>query len=64
MGKYVYYLVRHWWFFLWIRKNEFHKSLDFDSGYCVYVLKSDSYKIQEYYTKLDKRRQIAHQKQQ
>jgi len=46
-----------WWYRLWIRPNEFHKSLDFDSN--LYVLMSPE-KIVNYDKDLVTRRRIAH----
>lgn len=48
--------IRHYWYFLWIRKNEFHKSLDLDLDYMSILTEAE---IQDYLKLLTKRRNIA-----
>jgi len=48
-----------WWYRLWIRKDEFHQSLDIDSELLM-MLKKD--KRKEYLHDLKIRRDIAHQR--
>ena len=50
------YTLRHKWYMLWIRKDEFHKSLDIDMEYVQYC-KVD---LNEHLKELSMRREIAH----
>ena len=50
------YTLRHKWYMLWIRKNEFHKSLDIDMEYIQYC----EVDLNEHLTELSMRREIAH----
>lgn len=54
--KCPYYTIRHLWYFTWIRKDEFHKSLDIDVEYVLYRKIS----IKEHYESIAQRREIAH----
>ena len=56
--KCPFYKLRYYWYFLWIRKNEFHKSLDIDIMYLLYC-KPD---FNKYYSDLSDRRKTAHLK--
>jgi hypothetical protein len=49
--------VRLWWSSLWIRKNEFHRSLDLDG---IAMWKMNPKERGVYLDKLYKRRQMAH----
>ena len=52
--KYIFYGIRHWWYFLWIRKEKFHKSLEIDVWYIHYCKPKGG--IQTHYDTLQKRR--------
>lgn len=48
-----------WWYRLWIRRNEFHRSLDSDQKAIIVM----SYEEQQrYWSDLDRRRGIAHKR--
>ena len=51
--------IQEFWYNLWIRKNEFHKSLDINVLAC-FVMNEKEYKI--YLKNLQKRRNIAHKR--
>ncbi len=53
------YPTRLWWHRLWIRKNEFHPSLDSDADYVV-CLEHEQRHL--YWGDLARRRGIAHQR--
>lgn len=59
--RYLKYAIRHEWHCLWIRKDEFHISLEMDLQYLGYVAKSKELK-QEYFRNLGVRREIAHRR--
>ena len=48
-----------WWNRLWIRKNEFHQSLDIDFEAMSYMTREQQ---ECYLTELTKRRMIAHER--
>lgn len=48
-----------WWHKLWIRKDEFHHSLDMDG---LAILEMDKRELKEYRADLVRRRQIAHER--
>lgn len=48
--------IRVWWNFLWIRKNEFHSSLDMDG---VAMLKMSDKEKKKYFSELTHRRQLT-----
>ncbi len=50
--------IRVWWNFFWIRKNEFHSSLDMDG---VAMLKMSDKERKKYLSELTRRRQLAHE---
>lgn len=50
------YSIRHYWYFLWIREDEFHKSLDIDVEY----IQNCRANLNEHLNDLSRRRQIAH----
>lgn len=49
--------VKLWWYRLWIRKDEFHSSLDMDIDAMIYI---NEKKRNEYLDDLERRRHIAH----
>lgn len=51
--------IRQSWYRLWIRKDEFHRSLDLDADYLMYL---DDEQRSEYLKDLVRRREIAHQR--
>jgi len=51
--------IRHEWNTLWIRKDEFHKSLDIDSQLLQYLSKDG---VEKYVANLSVRRAIAHKR--
>lgn len=51
--------LRLWWCRLWVRKDEFHASLDTDTQILL-SFKSDSKKREDYMKDLVRRRNIAH----
>ncbi len=57
--KKLYYKIKIWWDFLWIRKDEFHKSLNYDPFAAVYMNKEEH---NRYLQNLSKRRQTAHER--
>lgn len=52
-------MILLWWYRLWVRKNEFHKSLDFDFE-AMMVMNQKGRK--KYWKDLAKRRQKAHER--
>ncbi len=50
--------LRYWWHTLWVRKNEFHPSLDVDTRIEEWLRKKGN---NGYMKDLLKRRQIAHE---
>ena len=48
-----------WWYQLWIRKDEFHKSLDMDPDAVIEMNKKET---KQYFANLTGRRKKAHQK--
>jgi len=55
---YIKYFIRHQWYFLWIRKDEFHRSLNIDVEYIMYCKPKGGI---EYHLKdLRYRRDVAH----
>ncbi len=51
--------LRVWWARLWIRKEEFHASLDFDSQYACSLSREQ---IEAYRRDLARRRYVAHER--
>jgi hypothetical protein len=51
--------LRHFWYSTWIRKDEFHRSLDIDFDYMMIL---DSEDVQKYLSNLNKRRRISHER--
>ena len=58
--KYLHYLIRHWWYFLWIRKDEFNVSLEIDMFYLLNCWPKGG--IEKHCRELGIRREIAHQR--
>lgn len=52
--------LKMWWGKLFVRKDEFHKSLDMDPEALMVMNKKE---LREYYQDLAKRRAIAHERQ-
>jgi len=52
-------IIRVWWNFLWIRRDEFHPSLDFDTCAFIKMSKKDR---EMYLSKLVRRRRVAHER--
>ncbi len=48
-----------WWCCLWIRKNEFHYSLNMDA---MAMIEMDKKEMKKYLVSLDYRRKIAHER--
>jgi hypothetical protein len=48
-----------WWYRLWVRRNEFHRSLDMDFAA---MMEMDESEWKKYLTDLVRRRKIAHQR--
>ena len=57
--RYAFIKLRHFWYSLWIRRNEFHKSLEMDIEYYELLDKSER---EKYAFDLMKRRNIAHER--
>ena len=53
--------LRLWWCRLWVRKNEFHASLDTDIKILT-SFKGDNKKKEDYIKDLVRRRNIAHER--
>ena len=51
--------IRVWWNFLWIRKDEFHNSLNMDGSA---MLTMNEKQKERYLSELVKRREIAHER--
>lgn len=51
--------IRHWWQRLWIRKDEFHPSLNMDVGVMYNMTENEK---TEYLNDLVRRRNIAHER--
>ncbi len=51
--------LRHFWDCLWVRKDEFHKSLEMNTEYMTGL---DHEGVRKYLGDLEKRRRIAHER--
>lgn len=51
--------LKLWWYRLWVRRNEFHKSLETDMEA---MLAMDEDELASYYADLQRRRVIAHKR--
>lgn len=61
MIKYITFMVRHWWRFLYLRKDEFHVSYEIDTEYVIYCKPDGG--ILKHYDDLSSRRKIAHERE-
>ena len=57
--RYAFIKLRHFWYSLWIRRNEFYKSLEMDIEYYELLNKTER---EEYILDLITRRTIAHER--
>ena len=55
-----YYSIRHWWRVLWVRKDEFHISLEIDMEWLTYCNPKGG--LDAHLTDVTRRRQIAHER--
>ena len=60
MIKYIKFMIRHWWRFLYIRKNEFHISYELDTEYLIHCKPKGG--VIKHYNDLSARREIAHKR--